>query len=56
MTFQLGREAFAYYGEPEGAFRTEPGEYRISVGKSVDDICVYALYFLNTLTSEKEIQ
>ena len=56
VTFHLGREAFAYYEESEGAFRAEPGEYRISVGKSVDDICVYASYFLNTLTSGKEIQ
>lgn len=56
VTFQLDREAFAYYEESKGSFCVEPGEYKISVGKSVEDICVYASYFLNTLTSGKEIQ
>lgn len=38
LTFDLGREAFAYFDEKAGAFAVEKGEYLIQAGASSRDI------------------
>ena len=46
VCFELDEDAFAFYREEEGAFCVEPGEYVISVGKSVEDICLEGIVWM----------
>ncbi|WP_432628635.1 beta-glucosidase [Brotaphodocola sp.] len=39
VAFVLGKEAFSVYRTESGRFEVEPGIYRISAGKSVEEIC-----------------
>ena len=46
VTFSLDSSAFSYYDVQEKAFVVEPGEYKIRVGSSCEDIRVEADVFL----------
>lgn len=44
VSFTLDRTAFRYYEEQRQDFVVEPGEYTIYVGKSINEICLKAIY------------